>query len=177
MAARDPPDLESMWSAGGLATVSIDMALVQSHSMETTEDDIALTSNYTPLRFALSGRKSGNVVSNQARLRSLPQKDGWYVFFVTTEHDVSSMAPRDSHNRRDATFVAPDSHIPRFSVSVYRPAYVESLHVDETHTRQGYSPRLSDFSLLPRKKPLVGSEEGVSATKRFVDEISFRELG
>ncbi|UNI13404.1 hypothetical protein JDV02_000152 [Purpureocillium takamizusanense] len=204
LATLKPLQGESLRQTEDSASVPRDIALVQLHPPGTAgptllialEDGNVVTFNVSTESYSLSGRKSVILGSSPARLHILPQDDGTYSVFATTEHasliysaegrviysattadDATFVAPFDSAAFPNSIILSTDYHIRLCRIDKERLTHVKSLPVQETVRRVAYSPGLRAFGLGCIKKELIHNEEIITSTFKLVDEIIFQELG
>ncbi|KAK3318984.1 mono-functional DNA-alkylating methyl methanesulfonate N-term-domain-containing protein [Apodospora peruviana] len=144
----------------------------------------------------LSGTKRVILGTRQARFHLLPQKDGIYSIFATTEHpsliygsegrivysavtaeDATCVCPFDSEAFPDGIVLATDSQVRICQIDTARQTHVRSLEMGEMVRRIAYSPSEKVFGLGCIKRELVNGEEIIQSSFRLVDEVIFDRVG
>ncbi|KFA77928.1 hypothetical protein S40288_02544 [Stachybotrys chartarum IBT 40288] len=204
LATLKPLQGESLRQTEDSASVPRAIALVHLHPPETAgptllvtlEDGHVVTFNVSLNGYALTGRKSVILGTSPARLHILPQPEGVYSVFATTEHasliygahgrieyaatsadDATYVASFDSEAFPGCIVLSTDDHVRLCTVDRERLTHVKTLAVGETVRRVAYSAGLKAFGLGCVRKELKQNEEEVTSTFRLVDEVIFQELG
>lgn len=160
------------------------------------DDGNIVTFNVSKKDLTLSGRKSVVLGTREARFHPLPQEDGTYNVFATTEHpsliygsegrivysavtaeDATCVCPFDTEAFPGAIAVATDSQIKISQIDTERRTHVRSLEMGETIRRIAYSPSERVFGLGCIKRELIQGEEYITSSFRLVDEVIFDKLG
>lgn len=160
------------------------------------EDGIVLSFNVDESCYALSGRKSVVLGTQQAQFRILPRQEGLFNVFATCEHpsliygsegrvvysavtaeSATTVCSFDSDAYPDTVVVSTSENIKISQIDSERRTHVQKLHVGETVRRIAYSAKERVFGLGCIKRELSGGEEIISSSFRLVDEVLFGELG
>ncbi|KAK1749837.1 DNA damage-binding protein 1 [Echria macrotheca] len=159
------------------------------------EDGNVVTFNISS-DFSFTARKSVILGTRQARFHLLPQEDGIYNIFATTEHpsliygserrivysavtaeDATCVCSFDAVAYPGAIVVATDDQIKISQIDAERRAHVRQLPMGETIRRLAYSPSEKVFGLGCIKRELVSGEEIIQSSFRLVDEVIFDKVG
>ncbi|KAL1619731.1 hypothetical protein SLS56_009987 [Neofusicoccum ribis] len=160
-----------------------------------TADGNVVTLSMDPSSFALSGRKSTVLGTQQANFRALPRGDGLYNVFATCEHPsliygsegrlifsavtaekATCVCPFNAEAYPRSIAIAASGELHLAVVDEERRTHVQTLHVNETVRRIAYSPHLKAFGLGTIKRVLRDREEVVQGHFRLTDEVVFKEL-
>lgn len=160
-----------------------------------TADGYVVTFSMDPSTFALSGRKSTVLGTQQADFRALPRGDGLYNVFATCEHPsliygsegrlvysavtaekATCVCPFSAEAYPRSIAIAASGELHLAVVDEERRTHVQTLHVNETVRRIAYSPQLKAFGLGTIKRVLRDREEVVQGHFRLADEVVFKEL-
>ncbi|AEO66386.1 uncharacterized protein THITE_2114471 [Thermothielavioides terrestris NRRL 8126] len=199
----EPIHGESLRTSKDDASIPRDLALVQmlppSASGPTLfvamQDGNVVTFNVSK-DLALSGRKRVILGMRQARFHLLPQPDGIFSIFATTEHpsliygsegrivysavtaeEATYICPFDTEAFPDCIVLATDAQIRISQIDRERRTHVKPLQMGEMVRRIAYSPREKVFGLGCIKRDLVAGEEVVQSSFKLVDEIIFDRVG
>lgn len=145
---------------------------------------------------ALSGRKRVILGMRQARFHLLPQPEGVFSIFATTEHpsliygserriiysavtaeEATYICPFDTDAFPDCIALATDTQIKICRIDRARQTYVKPLKMGEMIRRIAYSPKEKVFGLGCISRRLVDGEEIVQSSFKLVDEIIFDRVG
>ncbi|KAF2143628.1 uncharacterized protein K452DRAFT_267866 [Aplosporella prunicola CBS 121167] len=160
-----------------------------------TGDGNVVTLSVDPSTYALSGKKSTVLGTQQASFRALPRGGGLYNVFATCEHPsliygsegrlvysavtaekASCVCPFDAEAFPGSIAIASSGELHLAMVDTERTTHVQSLIVNETVRRIAYSPALKAFALGCINRTLKDGEELVQGHIKLVDEIAFKEL-
>ncbi|KAK0636717.1 mono-functional DNA-alkylating methyl methanesulfonate N-term-domain-containing protein [Bombardia bombarda] len=160
------------------------------------EDGNVVTFNVGQDDLTLSGTKRVILGTRQARFHLLPQKDGVYSIFATTENpsliygsegriiysavtaeNATSICPFDTEAFPQAIVVATDSEIKISQIDTARRTHVRPLKMHEMVRRIAYSPKEGVFGLGCIKRDLINGEEIVESSFKLVDEVVFDKVG
>jgi DNA damage-binding protein 1 len=199
----EPIHGESLRTSKDDASIPRDLALVQilppSVSGPTLfvamQDGNVITFNISE-DLALSGRKRVILGMRQARFHLLPQTDGIYSIFATTEHpsliygaegrivysavtadEATYICPFDTQAFPDCIAVATDSQLKISHIDRQRRTHVKTIRMGEMVRRIAYSPKEKVFGLGCIRRELVAGEEIVRSSFQLVDEILFDRVG
>ncbi|KAL2015684.1 hypothetical protein VTK56DRAFT_5019 [Thermocarpiscus australiensis] len=199
----EPVHGESLRTSKDDASIPRDLALVQilpPHVSGPTlfvamQDGHVVTFNISQ-DLALSGRKRVILGIKQARFHLLPQSDGIFSIFATTEHpsliygsegrivysavtaeDATYICPFDAEAFPDCIVLATDSQIKISQIDRERRTHVKTLPMGEMVRRIAYSPKEKVFGLGCIKRELVRGEEIVQSSFKLVDEVIFDRVG
>ncbi|KAK4134513.1 hypothetical protein BT67DRAFT_296361 [Trichocladium antarcticum] len=145
----------------------------------------------------LSGRKQVILGMRQARFHLLPQPDGIFSIFATTEHpsliygsegrivysavtadEASYVCPFDTESFPNCIALATDTQLKISLIDRERQTYEKPLHLSEMVRRIAYSPKEKVFGLgCIRRELVAGGEEVVHSSFKLVDEILFHRVG
>ncbi|KAK5653914.1 hypothetical protein OQA88_7839 [Cercophora sp. LCS_1] len=203
LATLQPVHGESLRRTQSDASIPRDLALVQVLPSDVSgptlfiamEDGNVVTFNISKT-YEFSARKSVVLGTREARFHLLPQEDGLYNIFATTEHpsliyssegriiysavtaeDATCVCPFDTDAFPEAIVVATDNQIKISQIDTERRAHVRALPMRETIRRIAYSPSEKVFGLGCIKRNLVDGEEIVQSSFKLVDEIIFDWVG
>lgn len=145
---------------------------------------------------SLSGTKSVVLGNTPARFHLLPQLDGIYSIFATTEHpsliygadgrivysavtaeDATFVCSFDAEAYPDSIVLATKSQIKVSQIDRTRRTHTHTLRMGETVRRITYSPAEKVFALGCIKRELVEGEEIIQSSFRLVDEVVFDRVG
>ncbi|KAM7198422.1 DNA damage-binding protein 1 [Naviculisporaceae sp. PSN 640] len=145
---------------------------------------------------SLSGMKSVVLGITQARFHLLPQADGIYNIFATTEHpsliygaegrivysavtaeDATVVCPFDAEAFPDSIVLATNSQIKISQIDRTRRTHARSLPMGETVRRITYSPAEKVFALGCVRRELTDGEEIIQSYFKLVDEVIFDRVG
>lgn len=160
-----------------------------------TADGNVVTFSMDPSTFALSGRKSTVLGTQQANFKALPRGNGLYNVFATCEHPsliygsegrlvysavtaekATCVCPFNAAAYPHSIAIAASGELHLAVVDEERRTHVQTLHVNETVRRIAYSPHLKAFGLGTIKRVLRDREEVVQGHFRLADEVVFKEL-
>ncbi|KAL1643749.1 hypothetical protein SLS58_004765 [Diplodia intermedia] len=160
-----------------------------------TTDGNVVTFAMDPSTFALSGRKSTVLGTQQANFKALPRGNGLYNVFATCEHPsliygsegrlvysavtaekATCVCPFNAEAYPRSIAIAASGELHLAVVDEERRTHVQTLHVNETVRRIAYSPHLKAFGLGTIKRVLRDREEVVQGHFRLADEVVFKEL-
>ncbi|KAB2579269.1 DNA damage-binding protein 1 [Lasiodiplodia hormozganensis] len=160
-----------------------------------TADGNVVTFAMDPSTFALSGRKSTVLGTQQANFKALPRGNGLYNVFATCEHPsliygsegrlvysavtaekATCVCPFNAEAYPRSIAIAASGELHLAVVDEERRTHVQTLHVNETVRRIAYSPHLKAFGLGTIKRVLRDREEVVQGHFRLADEVVFKEL-
>ncbi|CAK7211264.1 hypothetical protein SBRCBS47491_001064 [Sporothrix bragantina] len=144
----------------------------------------------------LHSKKSIGLGTRHANLHLLPQLNGTYNIFATTEHpsliygsegrivyaavtaqDANVVCPFDSEAFPDAIVVASHSSIKLARPDTQKQTHVQTIRMGETIRRIAYSPAEKVFALGCINVEIVRGMEVPSCSVKLVDEILFRPVG
>lgn len=199
----EPLHGESLRTSKDDASIPRDLALVQilpPHIAGPTllvamQDGNVVTFNISA-DLALSGRKRVILGMRQARFHLLPQPEGVFSIFATTEHpsliygsegrivysavtadQATYICPFDAEAFPDCIVLATDSQIKISQIDRERRTHVNTLEMGEMVRRIAYSPKEKVFGLGCIKTELIDGEEIVQSSFKLVDEIMFDRVG
>ena len=199
----EPIHGESLRTSKDDASIPRDLALVQilppSVSGPTLfiamQDGNVVTFNVAK-DLALSGRKQVILGMRQARFHLLPQPDGIFSIFATTEppsliygsegrivysavtaEEATYVCPFDAEAFPNCIALATDSQLKISLIDRERQTYEKPLQMGEMVRRIAYSPKEKVFGLGCIKRELVAGEELVHSSFKLVDEIIFDKVG
>lgn len=160
------------------------------------QDGNVVTFGVSPDDLSLSARKSVVLGTRQARLHPLPQADGTFSIFATTEHPslIYGSEGRIAYaavTAEDATFVcrfdtaafpgaiavATDQQIKLARTDTTKQTHVRTIKMDQTVRRIAYSPAEKVFALGLIKRELVQGREDIASAIALIDEVSSKRLG
>lgn len=203
LATLEPIHGESLRTSKDDASIPRDLALLQilppSVSGPTLfvamQDGNVITFNISK-DLALSGRKRVILGMRQARFHLLPQSDGIYSIFATTEHpsliygsegrivysavtaeEATYICPFDTEAFPNCIVLATDAQLKISQIDRERRTHVRPLPMGEMVRRIAYSPKEKVFGLGCIRRDLVGGEEVVQSSFKLVDEIIFDRVG
>jgi DNA damage-binding protein 1 len=199
----EPVHGESLRTSKNDASIPRDLALVQILPPQTAgptlfvamQDGNVVTFNISP-DLALSGRKRVVLGMRQARLHLLPQPDGVFSIFATTEHpsliygsegrivysavtadQATYVCPFDAEAFPDCIILATDLQIKVSQIDRERRTHVNTLEMGEMVRRIAYSPKEKVFGLGCIRRELAGGQEVVQSSFKLVDEVIFDRVG
>lgn len=159
------------------------------------EDGNVVTFEISP-DMQFSGRKRVVLGTRQARFHLLPQSNGIYNIFATTEHpsliysedgriiysavtaeQATCVCPFDSEAFPGCVVVATDSEIKIAQIDPMRRTHILPLPFGEMIRRISYSPKEKVFGLGCIKRDIVDGEEVIQSSFKLVDEIMFQPVG
>lgn len=160
------------------------------------EDGFVTTFSVSRDDYSFSGRKSVVLGTRHAKLFPLPQSDGTYNLFATSEHsslifgsegrivysavtaeDAICVCPFSTPIFPGAVVVATEEQIKISQIDTERRTHVKPLHMGETIRRIAWSPTERVFVLGCIARELENGEEIISSSIRLVDEVVFDSLG
>jgi DNA damage-binding protein 1 len=160
------------------------------------EDGIVHTFNVEKETFALSGKKSIVLGTQQAQFQVLPGKDGLYNIFATCEHPsliygsegrivysavtadtATHVCYFDSEAYPDSIIVATTEQLKISQIDTERRTHVRTMPMGETVRRIAYSSNERAFGIGSVKRELIQGEEVITSTFRLVEEVMFGEMG
>ncbi|KAI0200011.1 mono-functional DNA-alkylating methyl methanesulfonate N-term-domain-containing protein [Astrocystis sublimbata] len=186
------------------ASVPLDIALAQVLPPEVSgptlfiamEDGFVTTFNISEEDFSPSGRKMVVVGTRHAKLQLLPQGDGTYNLFSTSEipsliygsegrivysavtsDDAVCVCAFDAEAFPDSIVVATDKEVKISSIDNERRTHVNPLPMGETVRRIAYSRSERAFGLGCFQREVKNNEEVVISSFKLVDEVIFKQLG
>ncbi|CAJ2512403.1 Uu.00g054180.m01.CDS01 [Anthostomella pinea] len=160
------------------------------------EDGFVITFNVSNADFSLSGRKSVVLGTQHARLHLLPQPNGVYNIFSTSEHpsliygtegrivysaitaeDATCVCPFDAEAFPGSIVVATEKEVKISVIDTQRRTHVNSLPMGETVRRIAYSRVERAFGLGCFYREVRDNEEIITSSFKLVDEVVFKQLG
>ncbi|KAL2170438.1 hypothetical protein VTG60DRAFT_4818 [Thermothelomyces hinnuleus] len=199
----EPIHGESLRTSQDDASIPRDLALVQilppgvsgPTLFVAMQDGNVVTFNITK-DLALSNRKRVILGMRQARLHLLPQPDGIYSIFATSEHpsliygsegrivysavtaeEATYICPFDTQAFPECIALATDKQLKICHIDRERRTHVKPLAMNEMVRRIAYSPKEKVFGLGCIKRELVAGEEIVQSSFKLVDEVIFDRVG
>ncbi|KAK3389322.1 mono-functional DNA-alkylating methyl methanesulfonate N-term-domain-containing protein [Podospora didyma] len=194
---------ESLRTSEDDASIPRDLALVQVLPPDVSgptlfialDDGNVVTFDISP-ELTFSGRKRVILGTREARFHLLPQPDGIFIIFATTENpsliyssegrivysgitaeDATCVCPFDTEAFPDSIVVATDGEIKIGLIDRQRRTHVWPLKMGEIVRRIAYSPSEKVFGLGCIKRELVDGEEKVESSFKLVDEVIFDKVG
>ncbi|KAF2103332.1 hypothetical protein NA57DRAFT_72308 [Rhizodiscina lignyota] len=185
------------------ANVSVPRSLLLTHIFSSAPptlfiamaDGNVITYSLDPKSFALSGRKSIVLGTQQASFKELPRGDGLssvfavceqpsliyasegrLVYSTVTAEKATCVCAFDAVAYPDAVAIATNEDLRIALIDKERTTHVQTLIVNETVRRIAYSGALKVFGMGTIKRTLVDGAEIVESSFKIVDEIVFREL-
>ncbi|RKF55110.1 DNA damage-binding protein 1a [Golovinomyces cichoracearum] len=186
------------------ASVPRDLALVQILPVNVSgptlfvsmEDGIVLTFKVDPVSYALFGKKSIVLGTQQARFFVLPQSAELSNIFVAAEHpsliygsegriiysavttdSISFVCPFQNGAYPNNIIVATDEALKISRVDKQRRTHVRTLPMGVTVRRIAYSLLERAFGLGCIKRELIGDQETVSCSFVIVEDVLFNQVG
>lgn len=160
------------------------------------EDGVVLTFSIDKSSYALSGRKSIVLGTQQAQFHVLPRKDGLNNVFATCEHpsliygeegrivysavtadNALSVCPFDSEGYPGAIAVATSEGIRICQIDTQRQTHVNTEAMGQTVRRIDYSPKERLFALGCINRELTKGEEVITSYLKLVDDVNFKQVG
>lgn len=160
------------------------------------EDGIVLSFVVDQETFALSGRKSVVLGTQQARFEILPRKDGLFNIFATCEHpsliygsegrivysavtaeNATCVCNFDSEAYPNSIILATSSHLKISQIDTERRTHVRTLPMGKTIRRIAYSSKERAFGIGSIKRELVDGEELVESAFELVEDVLFNSIG
>ncbi|KAL2267250.1 hypothetical protein VTJ83DRAFT_4527 [Remersonia thermophila] len=160
------------------------------------QDGDVVTFNISKDDLSFSGRKRVMLGMRQARFHLLPQPDGTYNIFATTEHpsliysaegrtvysavtadEATYVCPFDAEAFPGCIAVATESQLRIALIDRERRTHVKPLAMGEMVRRIAYSPREKVFGLGCIRRELSAGEEIVQSSFKLVDEVLFDRVG
>ncbi|KAK4150603.1 hypothetical protein C8A00DRAFT_36810 [Chaetomidium leptoderma] len=199
----EPIHGESLRTSKDDASIPRDLALAQILPLSVSgptlfvamQDGNVITFNISK-DLALSGRKRVILGMRQARFHLLPQPDGIFSIFATTEHpsliygsegrivysavtaeEATYICPFDTAPFPNCIVLATDSQLKISQIDRERRTHVRPLPMGEMVRRIAYSPKEKVFGLGCIRRDLVNGEEVVQSSFKLVDEIIFDRVG
>ena len=158
-------------------------------------DGNVITLFVDPESFALSGKKSIILGTQQADFKALPRSDGLFNVFATCEHPsliygsedrivysavtaekATCVCPFDAEAYPGAIAIATSEDLKIALVDTERTTHVQTLPIYETVRRVAYSTKLKAFGLGTIKRTLQDGMEIVQSHFKLADEVVFKEL-
>ncbi|KAK4237342.1 hypothetical protein C8A03DRAFT_34715 [Achaetomium macrosporum] len=199
----EPIHGESLRTSKDDASIPRDLALIQmlppsvsGPTLLIAMDDGHIVNFNVSKELALSGRKRVILGMRQARFHVLPQPNGIFNLFATTEHpsliygsegrivysavtaeEATYICPFDSNAFPNCIVLATDSQIKVSQIDHERRTHVKPLHLGEMAHSIAYSSKEKVFGLGCIKKDLINGEEIVQSSFRLVDEVIFDRVG
>ncbi|KAH8900161.1 hypothetical protein GQ53DRAFT_801649 [Thozetella sp. PMI_491] len=203
LTSLDPLHGESLRKTEDDASIPIDVALVRVMPSKSSTptlfialQDGTVTTFNVAADLSLSGKKSVVLGSRQARLHLLPQPEGLFNIFATSDHpsliyssegrlvfssvtadDATCVCSFDSEAFPDCIVLATESNIRVSRVDSEKQTHVRTLHMGETVRRIAYSPAERVFGVGSIKRELGRGEEILQSSFRLVHETSFEPVG
>lgn len=199
-----PLHSESLRRKDDNTSVPRDLALAQIQPPATNgptlfvamEDGLVISFNVALADFSLSGRKSVVLGTRYAKLQLLPQDNGIYNVFSTSEHpsliyasegrivysavtanDSVCVCAFDTEAFPGSIAVATDDTLKISALDRERRTHVRPLHMGHTVRRLAYSRNERAFALGCIKKEVVENEELITSSIKLVDEVIFDQIG
>ncbi|KAL1843068.1 hypothetical protein VTJ49DRAFT_3203 [Mycothermus thermophilus] len=160
------------------------------------QDGDVVTFNISSKDLSFSGRKRVMLGMRQARLHLLPQPDGTYNIFATTEHpsliysaegrivysavtadEATYVCPFDTDAFPGCIALATETQLRIALIDRERRTHVKPLAMGEMVRRIAYSPREKVFGLGCIRRELAAGEEIVQSSFKLVDEVLFDRVG
>jgi len=158
-------------------------------------DGTVVTYSIDPTTFALSGKKSMILGTQQANFTAMPRADGLHNVFAICEHpsliygsdgrivysaitaeDATCVCPFNTAAFPGAIAIATSEELKLGMVDEERTTHVQTLPIRETVRRIAYSLNLRAFGLGTIKRTLERGEEIITSHFKLVDEVAFQEL-
>ncbi|KAK4226580.1 hypothetical protein QBC38DRAFT_221708 [Podospora fimiseda] len=213
------------WTSGTVSILSLDtLELIRGASLRQSDDDASIPRDLALVQIlpaSTSGptlfiaMEDGNVVTfeispdmeflkrkrvvlgtRQAKLHLLPQENGVFNIFATTEHpsliygeqgriiysavtanEATCICPFDTEAFPDCIIVATDSSLRISQIDRMRRTHLQSLPIGEMIRRISYSPKEKVFGMGCIKREISDGKEVIQSFFRLVDEIMFRPVG
>jgi DNA damage-binding protein 1 len=159
-------------------------------------DGIVITFAVNKDTYALSGKKSIVLGTQEANFKILPKEDGTFNIFATCEHasliygsegrivysavtaeNATCVCPFNAEAFPNAIVLATADDLKISHIDPERRTHVRTLPMDATVRRIAYSPAEKVFGLGTIRRVLIRGEEIVTSSFRLVDEVVFAELG
>ncbi|KAK4098343.1 hypothetical protein N658DRAFT_499592 [Parathielavia hyrcaniae] len=199
----EPIHGETLRTSKDDASIPRDLALAQVLPLSISEptlfvamqDGNIITFNVSH-DLALSGRKRVVLGMRQARFHLLPQPNGIYSIFATTEHpsliygaegrivysavtaeEATYICPFDAEAFSDCIAVATDVQLKISHIDRQRRTHVRTIRIGEMVRRIAYSPKEKVFGLGCIRRELMAGEELVQSSFQLVDEVLFDRVG
>lgn len=160
------------------------------------DDGTVVTFSVSMKDRTLHSKKSVVLGTRRANLYPLPQADGTYTIFATTEHpsliygsegrivyaavtaqDANVVCPFDSDVFSDAIVVASLTSIKLARPDTQKQTHVQTIQMHETIRRIAYSPAEKVFALGCIDVSVVNGTEVPTCSIKLVDETMFRTIG
>ncbi|KJR84393.1 DNA damage-binding protein 1 [Sporothrix schenckii 1099-18] len=160
------------------------------------DDGTVVTFSVSKEDRTLHSKKSVVLGTRRANLYPLPQPDGTYSIFATTEHpsliygsegrivyaavtaqDANVVCPFDSDDFPDAIVVASLTSIKIARPDTQKQTHVQTIQMHETIRRIAYSPVEKVFALGCIGANVVNGIEVPTCSIKLVDETMFRTIG
>ncbi|KAK4161057.1 hypothetical protein QBC43DRAFT_303294 [Cladorrhinum sp. PSN259] len=159
------------------------------------EDGNVVTFEISP-DMEFSGRKRVVLGTRQVKFHLLPQENGIYNIFATTEHpsliygeegriiysavtanDATCICPFDTEAFPGSIIVATDSSLRVSSIDRMRRTHIQALPMGEMIRRISYSPKEKVFGLGCIRREISDGEEIIQSSFRIIDEVMFQPVG
>ncbi|KAI1336928.1 mono-functional DNA-alkylating methyl methanesulfonate N-term-domain-containing protein [Xylariaceae sp. FL0016] len=160
------------------------------------DDGFVITFNISKTDFSLTGRKMVVLGTRHSRLHLLPQPDGIFNIFTTSEipnliygaegrivysavtaDDATCVCPFDTEAFPGSVVVATETEVKISMIDTERRTHVNSLPMGETVRRIAYSRSERAFGLGCFHRKVEDNEEIITSSFKLVDEVVFKQLG
>ncbi|KAI1814653.1 mono-functional DNA-alkylating methyl methanesulfonate N-term-domain-containing protein [Poronia punctata] len=195
---------ESLRQKDDNATVPRDIALAQilpPHVAGPTlfvsmGDGFVITFNVSDDDYSLSGRKMVLLGTRHSKLQLLPQDNGVYNVFATSEipsliygsegrivysavtaDDAVCICPFDAEEYPNSIVLATQEEIKISLIDTERRTHVTPLHMGETVRRIAHSRSERVFGLGCFEREVRNNEEVILSSFKLVDEVNFQQIG